>query len=363
MNKTRIAVAGAGYIGRAHIDALLSSHTCELSAIVDPSPAAGAIAARAIASAACASGAGSASVPIHPTLEALFKHDRPDGVVLATPNQLHVPHAMQAFEARMPMLLEKPVAPTIAEARDIVRAGARAGVPILVGHHRAHSPIMARAREVVASGVLGRLVAVTGTALFMKPDHYFDEAPWRREPGGGPMLLNMIHEVHNLRMLCGDIVAVQAFASNAVRRFPVEDTVAINLRFGNGVLGTFLLSDTAASARSWEQTSRENAAYPAHDDEDCYLLAGTNGSLAIPTMRLKTYPRPEDRSWWKPFDISEVDLDRDDPIRRQMEHFGAVVRGEAAPLVTANDGLRNLLVTDAIVRAASSAHTIDIPID
>ncbi|CAJ0776337.1 Inositol 2-dehydrogenase/D-chiro-inositol 3-dehydrogenase [Ralstonia thomasii] len=248
MNKTRIAVAGAGYIGQAHIGAAVGSSTCALSAIVDPSPAAKAIAEQA-------------NVPLYATLDELFEKDKPDGVVLATPNQLHVAHAMQALEAQVPMLLEKPIAATVAEAEVLVRAGEGAGVPILIGHHRAHSPIMAKARQVVDSGVLGRLVAVTGTAMFVKPDHYFVDAPWRREIGAGPILLNMIHEVHNLRMLCGDIVAVQAFKSHATRAFPVEDTVAINLRFESGALGTFMLSDAAASARSWEQTSQENKAY------------------------------------------------------------------------------------------------------
>ena len=98
----------------------------------------------------------------------------------------------------------------------------------------------------------------------------------------------MIHEVDNLRSLCGDIVDVQAFSSNATRGFPVEDTVAINLRFANGALGAFLLSDTAASARSWEQTSRENTGYAHYQDEDCYLISGTLGSLAVPTMRTKS---------------------------------------------------------------------------
>jgi len=169
-----------------------------------------------------------------------------------------------------------------------------------------------------------------GSAAFYKPDSYFADGPWRREPGGGPILINLIHEVHNLRMLCGEITAVQAFSSNAVRGFAVEDTVVINLRFASGALGTFFLSDTAACARSWEQTSRENPAYPSHDDEDCYVLTGTNGSLSVPTMRLKTYPRPEDRSWWKPFEVGTVGLVRDDPLQHQMAHFARVVRGEEA---------------------------------
>jgi predicted dehydrogenase len=212
---------------------------------------------------------------------------------------------------------------------------------------------MAKAREVIASGQLGRLVGVMGSATFYKPDHYFADGPWRCEPGGGPILINLIHEVHNLRMLCGEIVAVQAFSSNAVRGFAVEDTVVINLRFASGALGSFFLSDTAACARSWEQTSQENQAYPSYDDEDCYVLTGTNGSLSVPTMRLKTYPHPEDRSWWKPFEIGTVGMVRDDPLKHQMEHFGRVVRGEEAPLVSARDGLNNLRVTEAIVEAAA----------
>jgi predicted dehydrogenase len=344
---TRIAVAGAGAIGRAHIDAARCSATLSLSAIVDP-----AAAARAVAEAA--------RVPLYASLAELLARDRPDGVVLATPNPLHLPQALECIAAQLPMLLEKPIAPSVAEAETLVQEADAAGARILIGHHRAHSPIMAKAQQVVASGVLGRLVAVTGTAMFFKPDHYFTDAPWRRELGAGPILMNLIHEVHNLRMLCGEIVAVQAFASHAVRGFAVEDTVAIGLRFASGALGTFLLSDTAASARSWEQTSQENKAYPSYDDEDCYTIAGTHGSLAIPTMRLKTYPRAEDRSWWNPFELGVIDLVREDPIARQMEHFGAVVRGEAVPLVSARDGLANLRVTEAIVEAAKSGTTIEV---
>ena len=168
----------------------------------------------------------------------------------------------------------------------------------------------------------------------------------------------MIHEVHNLRLLCGEIVAVQAIASNAVRGFAVEDTVAITLQFASGVLGSFMLSDTAASARNWEHTSQENKAYPSYDDEDCYVISGTNGSLSVPTMRIKTYPPAEDRSWWKPFEVGVVGMLRDDPLKHQMEHFGAVVRGEAQPLVSASDGLQNLRVTEAITQAARSGQTV-----
>lgn len=347
MPKTRIAVAGAGLIGQAHIRVLQASPGCALSAVVDPSPAAAAVAAQA-------------GVPLFTSLDALLANDRPDGVILATPNALHLPQALQCIAAGVPVLVEKPIATTVAEGQTLVDAAERAGARVLIGHHRAHSPIMAKAKQVVASGQLGRLVSVMGSATFFKPDHYFDDGPWRREPGGGPILINLIHEVHNLRMLCGEIVAVQAFASNAIRGFAVEDTVAINLRFASGALGSFMLSDTAACPRSWEQTSQENKAYATSEDEDCYVVAGTNGSLSVPTMRLKTYPRDEDRSWWKPFEVGTVGLVRDDPLKHQIEHFGAVVRGEASPLVTARDGLQNLKITEAIAEAAATGRVVTV---
>ncbi len=324
--------------------AAAASSTVELAAIVDPIPSAAVIALKY-------------GVPIYASLAELFAKDKPGGVVLATPNQLHLAHAKECMDAGVPMLLEKPITVTVIEAEKLVTYQAKTNATILIGHHRAHSPIMAKAREVIDSGKLGRLVAVMGSALFVKPDHYFDDGPWRREIGAGPILLNMIHEIHNLRMLCGEITEVQALTSHAARGFAVEDTVAINLRFASGVLGTFLLSDTAASAKSWEQTSQENTAYPSYDD-DCYTVAGTHGSLSIPTMRMKSYAKDEDRSWWKPFDVSVVELQRSDPIAHQMEHFGKVVRGETKPLVSAFDGMQNLLITEAIVHSAKTGQVI-----
>ena len=84
----RIAVAGAGTIGQAHMAALQQTPGARLSAVVDPSPAAQALAA-------------AAGLPCYPSLDELLRHDRPDGIVLATPNTLHVPQALQCLAARL----------------------------------------------------------------------------------------------------------------------------------------------------------------------------------------------------------------------------------------------------------------------
>ncbi len=156
MNQTRIAVAGAGTIGLAHMGVAQASASCTLSVVVDPSPGAKAHAEQA-------------DVPLHASLAELFAKDRPDGVVLATPNALHVPQALECIAAGVAMLLEKPIAPTVAEAERLVKAADEANAKILIGHHRAHSSIMAKARQVVESGQLSRLVAVMGSATFLNP--------------------------------------------------------------------------------------------------------------------------------------------------------------------------------------------------
>lgn len=351
MAKLRIAVAGAGLIGLRHLEEIAASSDCVVAGIVDPAPKSAELAQRY-------------GVPLYPTLAACLAQGKPDGVILATPNALHVEQGLECIAAGVPVLVEKPLAHSLAEGERLVAAGEKAGVPILVGHMRRHSPIMDEAIRVVQAGTLGKLVAVMGSAVYCKPavDGYFDPPnDWRRKPGGGPILINMIHEVDALRSLMGEIVSVQAQASNATRGFEVEDTVAVTLRFAGGALGTFMLSDTAASPRSWEQTSQENKAYTTYDDEDAYVVMGTHGSLSIPTMRLRRYARDEDRSWFKPFETSVVPMKRADPLALQIAHFAEVIRGRAVPLVSGRDGLMNLRVVDAIARAARDGGTLDIP--
>ncbi|TLW90454.1 Gfo/Idh/MocA family oxidoreductase [Saccharomonospora piscinae] len=343
MSPVRIAVVGAGLIGRRHLGLLGADPDCEPAAVVDPDPAAR---------------AALPGIPAYAELADMLAVVRPDGVIVASPNRFHAEHVLRCLAHGVPVLVEKPLADSVADGLAMVEAAESAGVPLLVGHHRRHSPLLAAARAVVRRGTLGRLVAVQGTALFRKPDDYFERAPWRARPGGGPILINLIHEIDNLRALCGDITGVQATASGATRGFAVEDTAAITLRFASGALGTFLLSDAAASARSWELTSREDPRFPRHEDEDCYVLAGTDGSLGIPTMRLRVYEGTP--SWWEPLRTAVVPVEREDPLARQLTHFRAVIQGRRPPLVDGREGLATLRTTLAVTDAVRTGEQVEI---
>src|SRR5271155_339145 len=117
-----IAVAGAGLIGRTHIELIDASDACRLSAIVDPAPAAAVV-------------AHAAGVPLYQTLRALFAAARPDGVIVATPNPLHLENGLDCIGAGVPALIEKPLADSVVAAIALCDAAERAGTKILVGHH------------------------------------------------------------------------------------------------------------------------------------------------------------------------------------------------------------------------------------
>lgn len=343
MTVTRIAVIGAGLIGRRHIVVLRGDPAYELAAIADPAPAAEAYAREL-------------GVPFATDYERMLDAVKPDGAIVATPNQHHVSVALACVQRAIPVLVEKPLADSVPQAMRLVDEAARAGVPVLVGHHRRHNPIMAKAAEVVRGGGIGRVTAAVGLWLSHKPDDYFNVA-WRREPGGGTVLINGIHDIDCLRMLCGEIETVQAATGRAARGFPVEDTAAAVLTFASGALGTLTICDAASSPWSWEWGSYENPFYP-HESQNCFLVTGTGGSLAVPS--LEHWRHEPGQGWGDPLTRRRHPVKPADAYVEQMRNFAAVIRGEAQPVVSGLEGARTLACTLAIVESAARGGPVRI---
>ncbi|MFK7858411.1 MAG: Gfo/Idh/MocA family protein [Granulosicoccus sp.] len=341
--KKRIAVVGAGLIGRRHARAIINSQLASLAALVDPDPQA-------------ASLAGEFDTACFDSLDRLLDAGLSDGIVLSTPNQQHVPQALACIQAGIPVLVEKPLAVDLAGAQAIVTASENASVSVLTGHHRRHNPLVAKARQMISDGQLGRITAVQATTWFYKPDDYFDIA-WRTRPGAGPVYINLIHDVDMLRHLCGEVAQVQAMESTITREHEVEDTCVILMRFADGALGTLSVSDCTVAPWSWELTARENPAYPV-TSELCYQIGGTHGSLALPDLSL--WQHQQKRSWWEPISAMRMPFEVADPLVRQIDQFVNVIRGEQLPLVSARDGMVNQQVIEAIKRSAVEHCLVDI---
>lgn len=334
-----LAVIGAGLMGRRHMAAIERCPGARLAAVVDP-----------LLEAAPAGAA------LHRDLGALLAGPAPvDGVIIATPNGLHGTQGLACVAAGAPMLVEKPIADTAAGAEELVAAAEAASVPVLVGHHRRHNPLIAAAKAAIERGEIGRIRAAEASFWLYKPDDYFSAA-WRTEPGAGPIFINLIHDIDLMLHLVGPAVSVQAAEASVARGFAVEDTAAAILGFQNGALGVVTISDAVVAPWSWEMTAGENPAYP-ETGQACYRIGGDQGSLSIPDGAIWSQEPPQ--SWWRPIARRQIaSPPAPDPIDLQLAHFLDVIRGRAAPLVTGRDGLAALRVVEAIKRASTTGERV-----
>jgi predicted dehydrogenase len=341
--QTKIAVVGIGLIGARHLQLVHECSRSSAAAVVDPA-------------ASARNQATKNGINWYPGIDALLSNNRPDGVIIATPNQMHVDNALQCVRAGIPVLVEKPIADTCKSAELLVAEAERLDVPILIGHHRRHNPIIKAARQQLQEGAIGKLVAVHASCWLYKPDDYF-QVEWRTRRGAGPVFINLIHDIDLLRHLIGEIKSVHAVESNTTRKHKVEDSAAIVLTFESGAIGTVTVSDTIVSPWSWELTAAENPAYPA-TEQTCYQIGGTCGSLEIPTGRL--WYQNEACSWWKPILHKTTGVEAADPLMLQLEHFCDVINGAVAPLVSGREGLKSLGVIEAIKQSAETGKTVHL---
>jgi predicted dehydrogenase len=329
-------------VGQRHISAILKHKDVKLVAIVEPNPT---------------EDINSLDVPCFSNLKEMFAAISPDGIILSTPTPLHVSQGLECIERSCPVLVEKPLATSAVQAKILTDAAEHASVPLLVGHHRRHNPLIQKAKELIVSGEIGNIRALQATCWFYKPDEYFDIAPWRTQKGAGPISVNLVHDIDLMRYFCGEIISVQAQMAPSIRGFDNEDLAAAVLKFENGVIGTVTVSDSIVSPWSWELTSREYPIYPM-TSESCYLLGGSNGSLSVPD--LKVWSHKGERNWWNPISGTIAPRDASDPLINQITNFADVIRGNADALVTGLDGLKTLTAIEAIQKAAQTQSLIEV---
>ncbi|QDC08673.1 Gfo/Idh/MocA family oxidoreductase [Oceanicola sp. D3] len=336
-----LCIVGAGSIGMRHVEVSTASPAVEITAVVEPyAPRRAELAAQGL----CAVG----------SLDDVPPHTR--AAVIATPTGDHAASASACLSRGWAVLVEKPTAATLDEARAVVAEAEAAGLPLFTGHHRRCHPFSIAAREALAD--IGELVGVQGLWSLRKHDSYYD-VDWRRAPGAGPLLTNLTHEIDLLRFFVGDMTEATALLSSARRGFVIEDTAAVAFRFANGALGSFLISDAGASPWSFEAASYENPAI-AGSGEDYIRIVGTEGALAFPSLTRWGRSGPGEIEWSKPL-VREVGagFGRIDPLLAQIERFAAVVAGgQDSVLCTGADGIAAMEMTLAAALSGKSGKPI-----
>lgn len=344
MTKTPLAVIGAGLIGRTHIDVALNHPSVSLAAIIDVTPESKRLASEL-------------GVPWSDDFTTLLGNRDIAGAVVATPNKMHAPIASELLRNGVPVLVEKPISDSVEGAVLIEQSSRESSTPALVGHQRRYNAIIRIAKQWIDEGRLGRIVTAVTLATQFKPEEYFD-IEWRKKAGGGPVLINLIHDIDILRFLCGEIESVFAYGSNAIRNFDVEDTAAVAIRFASGAVGTVTVSDTTVAPWIWDFSSGESERFP-RQKTDASFISGDQGSLTLPGLEFWSYRGT--RSWHEPISMERTVPYLHDPYDEQLRHFAAVIAGQEAPICSARDGLATLQAAAAVNESVAAGLPVRLP--
>jgi predicted dehydrogenase len=173
------------------------------------------------------------------------------------------------------------------------------------------------------------------------------------------MLINGIHDIDTLRFVTSlTIKSAYAVMNNTIRKHPVEDSAAVIFETVEGPIINYLLSDGTPSPWSYDATAKENPKF-AQYEEDCYKVFGTKASISFPSFTVFSYDG-ENYGWEQELKKEIIDVVENDPMTAELEHFIEVLRGEAEPFVTGEDGLETLKVITSIKRSAEIGQKVEV---
>ncbi|MEU8813179.1 Gfo/Idh/MocA family oxidoreductase [Actinoplanes sp. NPDC048796] len=282
MSRYRIALAGAGVIGRHHgmVISQLSS-AVELVAVADV------VRERAATLASVHGGRPYDSLSVALAAEEI------DVVVVCTPTGLHGPLAIEALSAGKHVIIEKPAEITVARTDEIIRARDKSDKLVTVISQHRFDPSTVRVLEAISGGQFGRITSGIAAIDWWRGQSYYDSGDWRGTwdlDGGGALMNQGVHTVDLLVAALGKPVEVFAYAATlAHERIEVEDVAAGVVRFESGALGVLHATTSAypgLSARLHVHGDRGSAvidndqlaffhATPAGVDIEEKLMGGT----------------------------------------------------------------------------------------
>ena len=223
----RVTLVGCGRISANHVQALAKVEGLDLIAVCDVDAARAEATGRA------------AGVPWFTDYPRMLAEAPCEVVVVATPSGLHPEHGILAARAGKHVVVEKPMAISLAAADALVEACDAAGVQLFVVKQNRLNTTIQLLRRAVEKGRFGRLYLANATVRWTRPQEYYDQAPWRGTWAldGGAFLNQASHYVDLMQWMCGPVESVVAKTATMARRIEAEDTGAAVMRFRNGALG------------------------------------------------------------------------------------------------------------------------------
>jgi predicted dehydrogenase len=287
-----------------------------------------------------------AGYPVETDLRQALRKHQPSAVIVANPSALHLSIAVPAARAGCAVLLEKPIAASMAGLAGLADAVVTGGSTLLVGFQFRFHPALLRARQVLVDGSIGTVMSAHVHFSEYLPawhpwEDYRSSYAARADLGGG-VLLTQCHSLDYLPWLVGRVQAVSGFSGKlGDLEVDVDDTAEIAVRFSAGQMaGIHLDFSQRPPAHRLEITGTRGSIL-------CDLLDGTTRVFRVESAVWETYPLPE--GW-----------ERNTMFMDEMRHFLAVARRESEPACTLDDGVRVMRLIDAIRRSNRSGRTITL---
>lgn len=330
----RIAFAGTGYINKVHAQAA-QNLGLELAAIVNHK-----------ADSMTEFGKRFGITRQYETVEAMLRDGNVDALVVSTPNYLHAPQTIATLKAGVPVMVEKPMAMNVDEAKQMNEAAEKSGVTLMVAHCWRFDPDVLWLKE--QSAKLGKIIRTKGIGVHTHwgPSGWFTQ---KKFAGGGAMADMGIHALDTARFLLGDPKPISVYAKIGTyyKDFDVDDTGVIIVEWDNGA--------TSYIESGWWQPH-------ADGPEAATQLYGTQGfGQLFPTKLVMPNAREQK--------LDEIDsgfkFPRDEHCPQslydeQLKYFVECIEKKQTPIPGGLEGLMNMKVVDAAYESSRTGKVIEI---
>ncbi|MDD4493410.1 MAG: Gfo/Idh/MocA family oxidoreductase [Eubacteriales bacterium] len=287
----------------------------------------------------------------------LLAKEKPELVAIATESGKHAKIALNCIEAGCNVIIEKPIALSIADANAIIEAGKEKGVLICANHQNRFNKSVQYIRKAMNEGRFGRLLHGTAHIRWNRGQDYYTQAPWRGtwEQDGGALMNQCIHNIDLLSWMMGnEIDEVFAYTDNLKHPYiQAEDLGMALIKFKNGSYGII------------EGTTN---IYPKNLEETLYLF-GENGTVKAGGKSVNII-----EEWMFGDKLDDPEFVKANYHENPPNVYGFghtplytdvidAIKTGRQPYVSGEDGKRALELVLAIYKSAAEGHPVKLPLD
>jgi len=349
-NKIGFGVIGCGAIAPWHAGSILNVPDAELVAVCD-----------IVRERAEALSEGHGSPRVYTDYREMLADPQVDAVCICAPSGMHAEMGIEAAKAGKHILTEKPIDITLPKIDEFIQTAHNCNVKLGVIFQRRTSSLWRMIREVVASGILGKLILGDVYMKYYRGQEYYDSSDWRGTwalDGGGALMNQGVHCVDLMRWIMGPVDTVFAHADHLVRKIEVEDTAVAAVKFKNGAFGVI---EAATSV------------YPGMDHR--LEFHGEKGTIAVHGETITKWDLPEGAPDLSGASGSESGVDikvgtaRSSPTPVAMAGHKTLIadlvssiKEDRDPLVTGEEARKSIEIILGIYRSAGTQQPVGFPL-